>query len=198
MRPALMARVLSQAKTITEDLETTAILAAEGVRVRYVGETYVEVEEPHKFGQSLQQRTRWARGHLGVVWHRWPQVARQALRGDLAAVDTAIFLLVPTRMLTRTAVTGSFILSVAGSRAALPLPVAGVAMAGEWVLPAVIAVRTRLLPLSLGGMRLAVRHGILSLLWFPVGLWALVTAAERRWDESPRMGTRDRDAIKTR
>lgn len=198
MRRAPMERVLSQAKTITEDLETTAILAAEGVRVRYVGETYVEVEEPHQFGQSLQQRARWARGHLGVVRHAWPKVARQALRGDMAALDTAIFLLVPTRVLTRTAVTGSFMLSLAGSRAALPLPVVGVAMAGEWVVPVVIAVRARLLPLNLGGMRLAVRHGILSLLWFPVGLWALVTAAERRWDESPRMSSQDRDAVNTR
>jgi hypothetical protein len=47
-------------------------------------------------------------------------------------------------------------------------------------------------------VRLAVRHGILSLLWFPVGLWALVTAAERRWDESTRTGTRETDAVETR
>ena len=197
MRPPLMARILAEAKTITEDLETTAILAAEGIRVRYVGETYVEVEEPHRLGDSLKQRSRWARGHLGVVWHAWPKVARRAMHGDLAALDTAIFLLVPTRVLTRTVVSGACILRAIGVRPALPMPLLSLALLGEWVLPSVIAVREGLLPVSLGGMRLAVRHGILSLLWFPVGVWALVTAGERRWDESSRMGTRETDAIET-
>lgn len=70
-----------------------------------------------------------------------------------------------------------------------------VALAGEWVLPAVIAVRARLLPLSIGGAQLAVRHGILSLLWFPVGVWAVITAAERRWDESSRTSAGTPDVI---
>ena len=195
-RPALLERVLRGTRTLTEDLESTALLAAEGVRVRYVGETYVEVGEPRELADSLRQRSRWARGHLGVVWHLWPRVARQALRGDIGALDTAIFLLVPTRVLTRTAVTGAFILSAARVPGSLPLALVGVALAGEWVLPLVIAIRARLLPLSLGGAELAVRHGMLSLLWFPVGLWALLTAAERRWDESSRTTAGKPDAIK--
>ena len=194
-RPALLERVLRSTRTLTEDLESTALLAAEGVRVRYVGETYVEVGEPHELADSLRQRSRWARGHVGVVWHLWPRVARQALRGDLGALDTAVFLLVPTRVLTRTAVTGAFILSVARMPGALPLAPVCVALAGEWVLPAVIAVRARLLPLSIGGAQLAVRHGILSLLWFPVGVWAVITAAERRWDESSRTSAGTPDVI---
>ena len=195
-RPALLERVLRESRTLTEDLESTALLAAEGIRVRYVGETQVEVGEPRELADSLRQRSRWARGHLGVVWHLWPRVARQALRGDLGALDTAIFLLVPTRVLTRTAVTGAFILSAIRLPGALPLLPVSVALAGEWVLPFVIAVRARLLPLSLGGADLAVRHGVLSLLWFPVGLWALLTATERRWDESSRTTDGKPDAIK--
>ena len=163
-----------------------------------MGETYVEVGEPHELGDSLRQRTRWARGHLGVVWHLWPRVARQALRGDVGALDTAIFLLVPTRVLTRTAVTAAFVLSAARMPIGLPLAPVSVALAGEWVLPAVIAIRARLLPLSIGGAQLAVRHGILSLLWFPVGIWALITAAERRWDESSRSSKGKPDVIQTR
>ncbi|MEO6398192.1 MAG: glycosyltransferase family 2 protein, partial [Tepidiformaceae bacterium] len=194
-RPLLLERVLRSTRTLTEDLESTALLAAEGVRVRYVGETYVEVGEPHVLADSLRQRSRWARGHVGVVWHRWPQVARQALRGDLGALDTALFLLVPTRVLTRTAVTGVFVLSAARAPGSLPMAPAAVALAAEWLLPFVIAVRERLLPLSIGGAKLAARHGILSLLWFPVGLWALATAAERRWDESPRSSSEKPDAV---
>ncbi|MEP7215679.1 MAG: glycosyltransferase family 2 protein [Anaerolineaceae bacterium] len=197
-RPALLQRILLGTRTLTEDLESTALLAAEGVRVRYVGGTYVEVGEPHELADSLRQRSRWARGHLGVVWHSWPRVARQALRGDMGALDTAIFLLVPTRVLTRTAVSGAFILSALRVPGALPLAPVSVALAGEWALPFVIAVRARLLPLSLSGAELAFRHGILSLLWFPVGLWALLTAAERRWDESSRTTAGKPDAIKAR
>ena len=197
-RPELLARVLRGTRTLTEDLESTALLAAEGVRVRYVGETYVEVGEPHELADSLRQRSRWARGHLGVVRHLWPRVARQALRGDMGALDTAIFLLVPTRVLTRTAVTGAFVLSAARLPGALPLAPVGLALAGEWLLPAVIAVRARLLPLSIAGAQLALRHGILSLLWFPVGVWALITAADRRWDESARSKNGTADAIEAR
>ena len=197
-RPALLERVLRDTRTLTEDLESTALLAAEGIRIHYVGETHVEVGEPRELADSLRQRSRWARGHLGVVWHLWPRVARQALRGDMGALDTAIFLLVPTRVLTRTAVTGAFVLSAFRVPGALPLAPVGVALAGEWVLPFVIAIRARLLPLSLSGAELAVRHGILSLLWFPVGLWALLTAAERRWDESSRTTVANPDALKAR
>lgn len=197
-RPALLERVLRSTRTLTEDLESTALLAAEGVRVRYVGGTYVEVGEPNELGDSLRQRSRWARGHVGVVWKLWPRVARQALRGDLGALDTAVFLLVPTRVLTRTAVTGAFALSAARLPGALPLAPVVVALLGEWVLPFVIAVRAHLLPLSPGGAKLAARHGALSLLWFPVGIWAVVTAAERRWDESNRNSAGKPDAIEAR
>ena len=197
-RPALLERILRSTRTLTEDLESTALLAAEGVRVRYVGETHVEVGEPNVLSDSLRQRSRWARGHVGVVWHLWPRVARQALRGDLGALDTAIFLIVPTRVLTRTAVTGAFVLRAAKGPAALPFAPLLVALTGEWLLPGVIAVRTRLLPLNVAGAKLAIRHGILSLLWFPVGLWALLTSRQRRWDESSRSSNGKLDAIETR
>ncbi len=197
-RPALLERILRRSRTLTEDLECTALLAADGIRIRYVGETYVEVGEPNELADSLRQRSRWARGHVGVVWHLWPQVARQALRGDLGALDTAIFLVVPTRVLTRTAVSGAFVLRAAGMRGALPFGPLGVALAGEWLLPGVIAARARLLPMNVAGAQLAIRHGLLSLLWFPVGLWALFTSRERRWDESSRSSNGKPDAIEAR
>ena len=45
-------------------------------------------------------------------------------------------------------------------------------LAAAIALPAAIAVRARLVPLSIGGLEAAVRHGLLNLLWFPIGLWA--------------------------
>ncbi|MGH2394392.1 MAG: hypothetical protein ACRDGH_13045, partial [Candidatus Limnocylindria bacterium] len=145
------------------------------------------------FKASVRQRLRWVRGHLSVLRHDWPKLVRHALRGDARALDMALYMLVPTRLLTRTAVTGSAAVAIIRVPGALPAPLLGVALAGEWVLPAVIAVRERLVPLNRSGVNLAVRHGVLSLLWFPIGLWGLVTASVHAWDGSPRVPIPERD-----
>lgn len=192
--PPLLRELLQGLHTITEDLELTARLYARGQRVTYVSATQIQVEEPHGFGTSLRQRSRWVRGHFGVLRHYGLPLVRQAAAGDIRAFDLGLYLLFPTRVLTRTGVTVSFFLSVLGTPIALPrLPVL-LAMGGEWVLPTTIAIRARLVPLSLGGLEAAVRHGLLSLLWFPIGLWALVTPGRRTWEAMPRHPLEESDA----
>ncbi len=83
IRPGVLRELVPQLKTLTEDLELTARLYASGRKVAYVSTTYVVVEEPKNLKPSLQQRVRWARGHLRVVALEWWPMTRRGLRGDL-------------------------------------------------------------------------------------------------------------------
>jgi cellulose synthase/poly-beta-1,6-N-acetylglucosamine synthase-like glycosyltransferase len=186
IRPDVFAKYTKAMWTLTEDLELTARLVADGHAVRYVSAAQVALGEPRQLGDSMRQRTRWVRGHLGVVKTRWLWVARQAIRGDIRALDLAIFLLFPTRMLTRLGVTAAVALTAISAPFALPALVVWPALAGEWLLPAWIAWRERLIHLSTGSLSVALRHGVLDLLWFPIGAWALVTARLQAWHSAPR------------
>jgi len=186
IRPEILARYASGSRTVTEDLELTARLGADGYRVAYVEEAKIAVGEPRLLGDSVKQRLRWVRGHLGVLRYRWPALARRALQGDARAADLAIYMAVPTRLLTRTGVTAAAILGLAGAPYTVPGLLLMPALAGEYAVPAWIAQRERLVRLNKPGFELAIRHGVLSLMWFPIGLWALVTARLTVWEPANR------------
>ena len=120
---------------------------------------------------------------------------RRGLGGDWRALDMALYLGAPTRMLTRMAATIALALRVLGTPFALPLAPIAAAVGGEWGLPLWVALRDRLVPASPAGMRLAARHAALNVLWFPIGLWALVTPWSRSWREMPRIGEETDDVV---
>lgn len=187
IRQSLLSETLLDARTLTEDLEITARLYASGHSVSFVSAASVHVGEPHQLKASVRQRLRWVRGHVGVMRHRWPAMAGRGLMGDWRALDMALYMLVPTRVLTRTAVSFSFLVSIIRSPVALPLAPVTLALSGEWLLPLLIGVREKLLPFSREGLMLGLRQGFLSLLWFPIGIWALLTAQLHVWEEAPRV-----------
>ena len=186
IRPRLLSAYRAGQWTMTEDLELTARLVADGHRVTYVSGAQVAVGEPRDLKTSVQQRSRWVRGHIGVVKGRWLPLVRAALHGDSDARDLAIYLVMPTRLLTRMGVTIAALLSLISAPAAVPGLLIWPAMTGEWVIPAWIAWRERLLRLSSGSLELAARHSLLSLLWFPIGAWAMITARVRAWAPTAR------------
>lgn len=194
IRPHVLAEAIQGAHTLTEDLEITAAIYASGRKVTYVSSTFVSVDEPHTLGVSAHQRLRWVRGHLGVVRHRWPAVAGRGIRGNAAAADMAVYLVAPSRVITRAGITVSVALALLRAPFALPLAPVLLAAAGEWLLPLWIAIRERILPVDRQGLRLAASHGILSLLWFPVGAWALLTARKTSWSPTPRSAPEEADA----
>ncbi len=181
IRPDLLRQELPRITTLTEDLELTVRLALRGIPVAYVPEARVAVGEARDLGTSVRQRLRWVRGHLLVTRRLWLGLALRAARGDARALDLAVYLIAPTRMLTRVGASAAALHALAGVPAALPrgavLPVA----AAEWFVPAVIGLRERLITFSREGLELALRHSVLSLLWFPIGLWALATAQAQSW-----------------
>lgn len=186
IRPDLLHHYRSGQWTMTEDLELSARLVAEGHVVHYVSEAQVAMGEPHDLRSSVQQRSRWVRGHIGVVHGRWLPLVKTALRGNPNARDLAIYLVVPTRLLTRLGVTFAAASSACSAPFALPGVVVLPALAGEWAVPAWIAWREGLLRLSSGSLGLAVRHTLLGLLWFPIGAWAMITARVRAWTPTAR------------
>lgn len=195
IRPEVFRAVFPHARTLTEDLELTASLYATGHKVAYVSAARVAIGEPREFKSSVRQRTRWVRGHLNVVRMRWPALAWRAAKGDRRALDMALYMVMPTRLLTRTGVTGALGLTLLRAPFALPWFVVVPAVFGEWAVPAFIAWRERLVGANRTGIELAVRHGVLSLMWFPIGLWALVTARVNVWESMPRPFQKDHSNV---
>jgi hypothetical protein len=186
IRPDLLLKYRAGQWTMTEDLELTARLVADGYKVRYVSGAQVSLGDPRDIKTSVQQRSRWVRGHIGVVKGRWWPLAKSAARGSADARDLAIYLILPTRLLTRMGVTCAALFSLTSAPFALPALLIWPAMVGEWAIPAWIAWKERLLQLSTGSLSLAFRHTLLSLLWFPIGAWAMITARVRAWAPTPR------------
>lgn len=186
IEPHLLRDTLTGLRTMTEDLEATARLYAGGHRVRYVSSTSVRVGEPHQFAASMRQRSRWARGHFGVLLYEWPRLARRASRGDARAFDMSIYLAAPTRLLTRAMVSLSLCASLLRFSFALPVGIVVTAFCGEWAVPAFVSLVDGILPANRRGVSLALRHGVLSVLWFPIGLWAAVTPWSKSWPVMPR------------
>ena len=105
----------------------------------------------------------------------------------------AVYMVMPTRVITRVGVSAALVLSLFRTSIGLPLALVSAAFAGEWLVPLWVLFRDRVVPLNHDGVRAAAGHGLLSLLWFPLGVWALVTARMRAWDRTPRTSSRAAD-----
>jgi cellulose synthase/poly-beta-1,6-N-acetylglucosamine synthase-like glycosyltransferase len=186
IRPELLRRYSQGSWTMTEDLELSARLVAGGHRVAHIASAQIACGEPRSLKDSFQQRSRWVRGHIGVVRGRWLPLVFAGLRGNPRAADLALYLIVPTRMLTRLGVSIAAVLGLVSPTFRLPSPLIWLALAGEWLIPAIIGWRERLFRLSTGSLNIAARHTMLGLLWFPIGFWAMGTARLRAWHAMPR------------
>ncbi len=186
VRPEVIRDILPQLLTSTEDLEMTARLAMAGTIVNFLDTTRATVEEPAVLGASINQRSRWVRGHIGTIWRTWPHLVARGAKGDWRALDLAIFMIVPTRVLTRTGVTAALVirfLAPGSSIAAGPILLAAL---GETLIPVAVCAKAGILEFNRHGVRVALEHGVLGFLWFPIGLWSLVTARRVSWGAIPR------------
>ncbi len=191
IRPEILAKYATGSWTMTEDLELSARLVADGHVITYVSAAQIACGEAHSLQASMNQRSRWVRGHIHVVMGRWVPLVHRGLVGDWRAFDLALYMIVPTRLLTRVGVTGSALLGVFVPALRLPGLVVWLALAGEWIAPAYIGWRERLVRLSSGSLSVAMSHSLLSLLWFPIGIWAMGTARLRAWHAMPRIIDRE-------
>ena len=184
--PSLHTELGPRLETLTEDLELSILMYSEGHRVLYTSDTAVTVQEPRTFDSSMSQRLRWIRGHVRVIGRYWPSLLRRGLSGDNGAFDMAVYLVAPTRMLTRTGISIGLMLRFAGAPKAASWPLLALGVLSEFGVPALVGGRANLVPMNLTGALLAVRHTLLSLLWFPLGFWGLLTARNESWTAMPR------------
>lgn len=79
---------------LTEDLEFSAWLVANGYRVAYCEEAVLFDEQPQTFSQSWKQRMRWSRGFLQVAAHYYRSLIRALVtRHSFAAYDVIMTLM---------------------------------------------------------------------------------------------------------
>jgi cellulose synthase/poly-beta-1,6-N-acetylglucosamine synthase-like glycosyltransferase len=84
-------------RTLTEDLEYSAVLTKLGIRVRYLYDAVIDIEQPHSLRSSVRQRLRWARGQIRTTLAHGPGLLWRAVtRLDLSAFDTALYLAMPS------------------------------------------------------------------------------------------------------
>jgi glycosyl transferase family 2 len=187
--PSLHAELGPRLETLTEDLELSTLMYSEGHTVRYTSDAVVTIQEPSTFDSSMNQRLRWVRGHFRVIRRYWPALLGRGLSGDPRALDMAVYLVAPTRILTRAGVTLGVLMRVATPARAVSWPLLGLGVLSEFALPAAVGAKTNLVPATPGGAALALRHTLLSLLWFPIGFWGLLTARRETWNAMPRKET---------
>jgi cellulose synthase/poly-beta-1,6-N-acetylglucosamine synthase-like glycosyltransferase len=86
--------------TLTEDLELTARLALDGIKVRFVYDAKVFDEKPRTLYTALKQRQRWMAGHAAVLRKFQPRlIAKGIAKGELLALDAAFYLGIPLLMM---------------------------------------------------------------------------------------------------
>jgi cellulose synthase/poly-beta-1,6-N-acetylglucosamine synthase-like glycosyltransferase len=100
--------------SLTEDLELTARLALDGIRVRWVHDAKVYDEKPVDFHSAFKQRQRWMTGHADVMTRYAGKLLWRGLRDrNKVALDAALYLSLPLLM------TVWFFLYIAGTVVAL-------------------------------------------------------------------------------
>ncbi len=186
LRPKALLAQFESFRTMTEDLELTARLVVSGGKVVYLRTPAVRVQEAPSVSVSLWQRTRWARGHLAVIRGEFFPLVGRAARGHLPALDFALYLAVPTRMLTRYVVAVGLVLALLSPGMAPPLWLMMTAAVGELILPAIVCVYGGLVRGNTRDFLALARVTVLSLLWIPIGIAALVTLRRRTWMSVPR------------
>lgn len=88
------------ATCLTEDLEYTMKLALNGIKIAWAHDAIVYDEKPITLRQSWRQRKRWMQGHADCASRYLRPLFKQAfLQGDLTALDCALYLFQPIRLI---------------------------------------------------------------------------------------------------
>lgn len=188
---SLLAKHPFETRTITEDLEYSAVLGVAGVPVRYLYNAVIDIEQPGTLGSSVVQRVRWARGQLMSTLLMGPALLRRAFRHrDLSALDTAMYLAMPSLVPLQALLAGWLVLSMVidtpGGRevpgvGTLPLGVLAGALGLSLLLQAaaMFVDRQYLRPAD------CLSYIALMLTWMPLAVYAALTAGVRTWRPTP-------------
>jgi len=179
-------------RTLTEDLEYGAKLTLAGIRVRYLHEAVTVIDQPPSLKASAGQRLRWARGQLRTALSYAPALVVRALtRRDISALDTALYLLLPS-VVPFQALLGVCGLGSLLANEAWPQPAAGLPGVPFFVVAAVLGFSLLLPYLGLRAERAHyafrdwVAFLLLMLTWLPIAAFGAFTMWVEVWNRTPR------------
>ena len=180
------------AKTLTEDLEYTALLTRAGIRAHYIHDTVVQIEQPHSLRSSVRQRLRWARGQILTALAHCPGLLWRAVRRrDISAFDTALYLALPSL----TPLQAGLLIWIAGD-ALLPGIWPRARIGGLPEIPASLLLFVLAFSLLLPSLGLLAEHrragwrdwlafGFLMASWLPIAAFAAMTTWVQTWHRTP-------------
>jgi len=109
MRTEDAVRFLVRTESLTDDLELSALLTLEGVRVAYEPGAKLLDEKPVALGTAVSQRYRWMQGRFSVAGKYVPRLLARAATSDatflgrMRSLDAAIQLVAPSLSFTAVA-----------------------------------------------------------------------------------------------
>ena len=139
-----------RATCLTEDMEFTMKLLAEGIKTTWAHDAIVYDEKPLTFKQAWNQRRRWAQGQFDVAHRFIPTMIREGWkRRDIRIWDGCIYLLQPHFLMIST-----FFIIISYVQLAfppfytsiykfLPSQLMTAIMIGQYVLPMIILIKVR-------------------------------------------------------
>ncbi|KQY83876.1 hypothetical protein ASD24_08710 [Paenibacillus sp. Root52] len=171
------------ARSLTEDLEFTMQALLKGVKTHWSHYAKVYDEKPTNFWFSCVQRLRWARGHWDVCFkYAFPLIWRGITKRDMSAIDGAMYLLNPGKVVVATAMSVMFYITlVFGNQ--LYDPFVPMWLYGAMILFNVVYIGIALRDAS---HKINLFKSYASLLfisysYIPLFIWALVTFTKRVW-----------------
>jgi hypothetical protein len=188
-------------QTLTEDLEYTAKLTQAGVRIHYMHDAGVQIEQPPRLASSVMQRVRWARGQLRTAFIYGPGLVWKSVREfDLSALDTALYLLIPSLVPLQAML---FVFGAAELIAGDAWPTGGLPRIPVLLVIGVLAFSV-VLPYAglLAERRRPTVPDLLAFMflmatWIPVAVYAALTTWVNTWHRTPRASEEERRTVNT-
>ena len=192
---AVLEKVPPTTTTLTEDLEYTAKLTEAGVRVHYLHDASIQIEQPPSLAPSVRQRVRWARGQLRTAMLHGPNLVWRAIRRlDFSAFDTALYLLLPSLVPLQAMMfvwaMGQLLAGDSWPNGYFP----GLPEIPVWLIFTLLAISLTepfvglLVEHRKAGMRDWIAYLFLMTTWTPVAIYAAMTAWVQTWHRTPREG----------
>lgn len=188
------------ATSLTEDLEFTArYIQQTGKGVAWAHEARLYDEKPLGFKQSWTQRIRWMQGHANCMIGYSPKLLWNGLKGNMKALDMALYLLQPGRVMLSLISMIYFAILYAGhipekmTQYTLTNPYWNITILVYFTLPFVGLILSK-----------KVKHvlwvfiaWIFGLSWLPVIFLGLVKRNQKEWSHTKHNRTMNADELQT-
>ena len=173
------------ARSLTEDLEFTMQCLLEGEKATWSHHARIYDEKPEGFVASCVQRVRWARGHWDVCFKYTGKLLKRFFqKGDIAALDGAIYLFNPGKIVLSATTAFIMYLSIILDNPIienklLPWQVWAVCLVYQFVYFAITLMFDAKKKLNV--MKSFISVVIYNLVYIPLFVWALFTKSNKTW-----------------